>query len=49
MFHTPKKSVTLDKGQLLTLHDKLKYSLTTREESVLLVTIATTPYNRQEL
>jgi quercetin dioxygenase-like cupin family protein len=40
MFHTRKESITLDKGQLLTLHDNIKYSLTTREETVLLLTIA---------
>ena len=39
-FHTQKGSVILDKGQLLTLHDNINYSLTTREESVLLLTIA---------
>jgi len=39
-FHTRKESVTLDKGQLLTLHEKIKYSLTTMKQSVLLLTIA---------
>lgn len=39
-FHNRKESVTLDKGQLLTLHDNIKYSLTTNEETVLLLTIA---------
>jgi len=39
-FHTRKESVTLDKGQLLTLHEKIYYSLTTWEETVLLLTIA---------
>jgi quercetin dioxygenase-like cupin family protein len=39
-FHTRKESVTLDKGQLLTLQDNIKYSLKTREETVLLLTIA---------
>jgi quercetin dioxygenase-like cupin family protein len=39
-FHTNKESVTLDKGQLLTLHEKIKYSLTSREETVFLLTIA---------
>lgn len=39
-FHTPNESVTLDKGQLLTLHEKIKYSLTSREETVFLLTIA---------
>jgi len=40
MFHTRKESVTLDKGQLLTLHENIKYSLTSKEETVLLLTIA---------
>lgn len=40
MFHTREESVTLDEGQLLTLHEKIKYSLTTKEETVLLLTIA---------
>ena len=40
MFRTRKDSVTLDKGQLLTLHEKIKYSLTISEETVLLLTIA---------
>ncbi len=39
-FHTPKESVILDKGQLLTLHEKIKYCLTSREETVFLLTIA---------
>ena len=38
-FHTQKKSVTLDKGQLLTLHEKTNYRLTSREETVFLLTI----------
>jgi len=39
MFHTRKESITLDAGQLLTLHDNIKYSLTIKEETVLLLTI----------
>lgn len=39
-FHTRKENVTLDKGQLLTFNEKIKYSLTTREETVFLLTIA---------
>lgn len=39
-FRTPKESVTLDEGQLLTLHENIKYSLTTEEETVFLLTIA---------
>ena len=38
-FHTRKESVNLDKGQLLTLQEKIKYRLTTDEETVLLLTI----------
>jgi hypothetical protein len=41
MFHTPKQSRTLEKGQLLTLHQKIKYSMTTTEETVLLISSAT--------
>jgi quercetin dioxygenase-like cupin family protein len=39
-FHARKESVTLNKGQLLTVHEKIKYSLTTQEETVFLLTIA---------
>ena len=39
-FRAKKESLTLSKGQLLTLHDNIHYSLTTKEESVLLLTIA---------
>jgi len=39
MFHTRKGSVILDEGQLLTFHDNVKYDLTTREDTVLLLTI----------
>jgi hypothetical protein len=39
-FKTPKESVTLNKGQLLTLHEKIKYSLSTSKETVFLLTIA---------
>ena len=39
-FNTPKTSVTLDKGQLLTLNENINYSLTTTEETVFLLTIA---------
>jgi quercetin dioxygenase-like cupin family protein len=39
-FHTPKESVTLDRGQLLTMHDNIKYRLTSKEETVFLLTIA---------
>lgn len=39
MFHTRKKTVSLDKGKSLTLRDKTKYNLTSNEETVLLLTI----------
>jgi len=39
-FRTRKESVTLDKGQLLTLHENIKYSLTSKEDTVFLLTIA---------
>lgn len=39
LFHIRKKSVVLDKGQLLVLHEKIKYRLTSREETVFLLTI----------
>ena len=41
IFNTRRSSVLLNKGQLFTLHENIKYSLTTREDSVLLLTIAT--------
>ena len=40
MFQTLNKSVTLDKGQLLTFHENTNYSLTANEETVFLLTIA---------
>jgi quercetin dioxygenase-like cupin family protein len=39
-FHTRRESVILEKGQLLTLHEKIKYSLLTKEETVYLLTIS---------
>lgn len=38
-FHTRKETLILERGQLMTLHEKIKYSLTTKEETVLLLTI----------
>ena len=38
-FHSPKESVTLDKGQMLTLQEKIKYNLMSWEETVFLLTI----------
>ena len=40
-FHTWKGSLNIDKGQLLTLCENIKYSLTTQVETVLLLTITT--------
>jgi hypothetical protein len=39
-FNTRKESVNLNQGQLLTLHEKVKYTLTTMEETVFLLTIS---------
>jgi quercetin dioxygenase-like cupin family protein len=38
-FHSKKESVSLSKGQLLTLHENIKYSLESKEETVFLITI----------
>jgi len=38
--YTRKESVILDKGQLMTLHDNIRYRLTSTEETVFLLTIA---------
>ncbi len=38
-FNTQKESVTLDQGQLLTLHENIKYSLSTGEDTVFLLII----------
>jgi quercetin dioxygenase-like cupin family protein len=47
-FHTRKESVTLDKGQLLTLHENIKYSLTNKEETVFLLTIVKDIFRQSE-
>lgn len=39
-FHTRKTSAAIGMGQVLTLNDKVKYRLTTCEETVLLMSIA---------
>jgi len=39
-FKTRDKSIILNKGQLLTLHEKTKYRFTTMEETVFLMVIA---------
>jgi hypothetical protein len=38
-FHSSKESVNLDKGQLLTFNEKANYRLTSKKDSVLLLTI----------
>jgi quercetin dioxygenase-like cupin family protein len=38
-FYTRKKSVTLKKNQLLTLYEKIKYTLISKEDTVVLLTI----------
>ncbi|NWJ49967.1 MAG: hypothetical protein HXX14_03790 [Bacteroidetes bacterium] len=38
-FYTRRKTVTLKKGQLLTLNENIKYRLTAKEETVFLLTI----------
>ena len=39
-FQARKKTLTLDKGQMLSLNEKIKYRLTISAETVLLLTIA---------
>ncbi len=38
-FHVRNESITLNKGQLLTMHDNAKYSLSSKEDTVFLLTI----------
>jgi hypothetical protein len=40
MFHSPRESLTIRKGQFLMLHEKVKYSLTNIQETVFLLTIS---------
>jgi quercetin dioxygenase-like cupin family protein len=47
-FHTTKESVTLKRGQLLALHDNIKYSLTSRKETVFLLTIDSGGYQQAD-
>jgi quercetin dioxygenase-like cupin family protein len=47
-FQTRKESVTLNQGQLLTLHENIKYSLTNKEETVFLLTIAKDIFRQSE-
>jgi quercetin dioxygenase-like cupin family protein len=39
-FHIRKDTITLNEGQLMTLDENIKYSLTTQEETVFLLTIS---------
>ncbi|MBN2348161.1 MAG: hypothetical protein JXJ22_04950 [Bacteroidales bacterium] len=39
-FRTRKEAIILEKGQLLTFYDNIKYNLTTREKTVFILTIA---------
>lgn len=39
-FHIRKDTLTLNEGQLMTLHENIKYRLTTQEETVFLLTIS---------
>jgi quercetin dioxygenase-like cupin family protein len=48
-FHNRKQSVVLDKGQLLTLQDNIKYRLTTTEETVFLMTIGHGSFQSAEI
>lgn len=47
-FHTRKGSLNLDKDQLLTVCENIKYSLTTNEETVLLLTITSSAVQLSE-
>jgi len=47
-FQTVKESVTLNKGQMLTLHEHIEYSLISNKEAVLLLTIANDNVRRLE-
>lgn len=41
MFHTPKESFSIEKGQLMKLRENISYSITAHEDSLLLLTILT--------
>jgi quercetin dioxygenase-like cupin family protein len=47
-FHTRKEYVTLEAGQMLTLREKVKYRLTSAEETVFLLTIANRTIGRSD-
>jgi quercetin dioxygenase-like cupin family protein len=38
-FRTIKETVTLEKGQMLTIHENIKYRITAKDETVMLMTI----------
>jgi len=44
-FRSRKKSLVLDEGQLLTLHENINYRLTSVEETVFLLTMANKAFN----
>jgi len=46
MFHTQSRTVMLEKGNLLTLHEKINYKLTSSEETVFLLTIAKSAFSK---
>ena len=39
-FHIRKDTITINKGQIMTLDEKIKYRLSTKEETVFLITIS---------
>lgn len=47
-FHTRREEITLGKGELFTLHEKIKYSLKTIEETVFLLTINNDSLNQAD-
>lgn len=47
-FRSAKESVTLKKGHLLALHEKIRYSLKSRKESVYLLTIENGAFQNKE-
>jgi quercetin dioxygenase-like cupin family protein len=47
-FHTNEESINLEIGQFITLRDNIKYNLTSREETVFLLTIVINSLNSIE-
>lgn len=47
-FKTHKNSLRLDKGEILTLHEKIQYKFTSMEESVFLLTLESEKLQRAE-